>query len=52
MKLRVGIKEVNIQRLIRNVGGSWNRKDQNWELPYRDTKSLGLETRIIKSEKS
>jgi len=47
----VGIKvkygEVHIGRMVRSVGGKWNRKEKIWELPFGQVQALGLTNRIV-----
>jgi len=52
MRLKVKYGDVHIGKMIRSVGGRWNRKDRVWELPYKEVLALGLEERIVtKAEK-
>lgn len=44
--VRVGLKEVALQRAVKQAGGKWNAQRQVWELRYDRAKELGLEGRI------
>ena len=46
MEIRVGYHETHIQRMLRSVGGKWNKVKQVWEVPYKHIKTLGLINRI------
>jgi hypothetical protein len=45
--VRVGYDEMNLQRLIKQSEGQWNRQKKLWEVAYGSVKPLGLEDRII-----
>ena len=45
--LRADYGEVYLGRLEKAAGGFWNKKGGYWELPYRESVSLGLDNRII-----
>jgi hypothetical protein len=44
--VRVGLKEVDLQRQIKQAGGKWDRARQLWELRYDQALALGLADRI------
>ena len=44
--VRVNLKEVELQRRVKQAGGQWNRARQLWELRYDQAMALGLEARI------
>jgi len=46
MQVHVNYEEIQLQRLIKNAGGVWNRGKKVWELPYREVKALDLYERI------
>lgn len=48
MPVQVGYDEVRIRKLVKSVGGRWNRSKKVWELEYGEILSLGLENRIVK----
>jgi len=48
MPLQVGYNEVLVRKLVKSVGGRWNRAKKVWELEYGEIVSLGLENRIVK----
>lgn len=45
--VRVLYEEKEIQKVIRSLGGKWNREKKYWEMLYSDAVNLGLEGRII-----
>jgi hypothetical protein len=47
MPLKVGYEEIYIRKLVKQAGRKWNKDKRIWELPYRDTKELGLESRMV-----
>ncbi len=44
--LRVGVKEVELQRKVKAAGGKWNYKPGVWEIRYGEVVKLGLTDRI------
>jgi len=46
--VRVDYGETYLQKLVRSVGGRWNKNKKLWELPYREVANLGLMDRISK----
>jgi len=44
--LRVGLKEVDLQRRGKTAGGKWNPGRRVWEIRYGQVVSLGLTDRI------
>jgi len=44
--VRVGLKEVELQRQVKQAGGKWNRARQLWDLRYDQALRLGLDARI------
>jgi hypothetical protein len=51
MKIRILPHETHIRHLVKSVGGKWDFEDRVWLLPYREIKSLGLESRIVLHKK-
>ena len=47
MHLRIDYGEIELARMVKSLGGRWNRKKKVWELPYRQVNILGLENRIV-----
>ena len=45
--VRVYLKEVDLQRRVKQAGGKWNPAQRVWELRYDRVCSLGLEGRIV-----
>jgi hypothetical protein len=43
--VRVGAKEVELQRQVKQAGGRWNPADRVWEMPYGRAMALGLKDR-------
>lgn len=48
VKLKVGVKEFDIQKKIRENGGKWNKEKGFWEIPFGRVKELGLQSRIVR----
>ncbi len=46
--VRVGAKEVELQRQVKQAGGRWNPADRVWEMPHSRAMALGLKDRIEK----
>ena len=46
VKVTVAYGEIEVGRMIRNIGGKWNRKEKVWELPYLHVVNLGLQNRL------
>lgn len=44
--LKVGLNEVNLQKQIRQAGGTWNRQLRLWQIRYDQAVGLKLEARI------
>lgn len=44
--VRIGLKEVDLQRQVKQAGGRWNRARQLWDLRYDQALALGLKDRI------
>jgi hypothetical protein len=44
--VRVGAKEVELQRQVKQAGGRWNPTERVWEMPYGRGIALGLKGRI------
>jgi hypothetical protein len=44
--LRVALNEVNLQRLVKQAGGKWNREKRLWELQLDQALALGLSDRV------
>ena len=47
MHLRIDYGEIDLARLVKGAGGTWNKARKYWELPYGEVQSLGLESRMI-----
>jgi hypothetical protein len=52
MGVRVGVKEVGLQRQVKQAGGRWNPAARVWEIPYSQAIALGLKNRIEKQRVS
>jgi hypothetical protein len=50
--LRIGFREVELQRRIRQAGGKWNAADRLWEIRYNQVVKLDLTERIEKKKVS
>ena len=50
VRLKVAYGEKNIGRLVRAAGGTWNREERVWELPYGEVLALDLVDRIVESK--
>ena len=50
--VRVGFKEVELQRKVKQAGGRWNPKRRLWEIRYDRAVELGLKARIKSDEVS
>lgn len=48
MKIRIHYEEVYLRKIVKSVGGRWNKEKKIWELSYGEILQLGLEGRIIK----
>src|SRR6266511_4971974 len=46
--VRVGAKEVELQRQVKQDGGRWYPADRVWEMPHSQAMALGLKDRIEK----
>jgi len=46
--LRIRYGEIELARRVKSLGGKWNRQKKVWEIPYRYSKILRLENRIVK----
>jgi hypothetical protein len=46
--VRVGAKEVALQRQVKQAGGRWNPAERVWEMSYSRAMALGLNDRIEK----
>jgi hypothetical protein len=44
----VGMKEVELQRQVKQAGGRWNPAERVWEMPYGRAVALGLKAHIEK----
>ncbi len=45
--IRVKYGEVALGKKVRAAGGTWNRQQQVWELPYKEVVRLKLTDRIV-----
>jgi hypothetical protein len=50
--VRVGLKEVELQRQMKQAGGRWNPERRLWEIRYDRALELGLKGRIESDEVS
>ncbi|MGH9801530.1 MAG: hypothetical protein ACRD82_14290 [Blastocatellia bacterium] len=50
--LRVGVKEFELQRKVKNAGGKWNYNRKAWEIRYDEVVKLGLIDRIAQEKVS
>ena len=48
--VRIKYGEIELARMVKSLGGNWNRQKKLWELPWRQVKLLKLEDRIVKTE--
>ena len=48
--VRIKYGEIELARMVKSLGGHWNRQKKLWELPWRQVKLLKLEDRIVKTE--
>ena len=46
--LRIRYGEIDLARRVKSLGGKWNPRKKVWEIPYRYSKILRLEDRIVK----
>lgn len=46
--VRVDVKEVELQRQVKQAGGRWNPVERVWETPYGRAMALGLKASIQK----
>lgn len=47
LTIQIGYEEIHLQKLVKAVGGKWNKQKKLWEAPYSSIKALGLEDRIM-----
>ena len=47
MNLRIAIEETALRNRVKAAGGTWLRRKQVWQLPYREVVELGLTKRIV-----
>ena len=50
--LRIGWKEYDLQRQVKQAGARWNPAERLWELRYDQAVRLGLTERIVKKVSS
>ena len=50
--VRVGLKEVELQRKVKQAGGRWDPQQRLWGLPSDRAVELGLEARVESHEVS
>jgi hypothetical protein len=50
--VQVGLKEYDVQRLVKAAGGKWNPTRRVWELRYDKAVALELQARIVAEERS
>lgn len=46
VKVNVAYGEIEVGRMVRRVGGRWNREEKVWEAPYVHVVNLGLQSRM------
>ncbi len=46
VKVKVAYGEIEIGKMVRRVGGKWNREEKVWEVPYVHVVNLGLQSRV------
>jgi len=46
VSVHINLKEVDLQRQVKQAGGKWNRARQLWDLRYDQALALGLADRI------
>ena len=44
--IRVGVTEHDVQKQVKQAGGTWNRRRKVWELRYAKVVALGLQDRL------
>jgi len=44
--VRIGLRETELQRQVKQAGGKWNRARQLWDLRYDQALKLGLDARV------
>lgn len=47
VKVRVELKERELQKRIRNNGGKWDEKKKVWIIPFGKVREMQLERRIV-----
>lgn len=45
--LKIEYGEIELGRLVKEMGGKWNRSKRVWEIAYGDAEELGLVERIV-----
>ncbi len=50
VRVRIDYGEIELGRIVKSVGGRWNRKEKGWELAYKDVVALGITDRIIQDK--
>ena len=45
VQIEYGERELGLK--VRSVGGTWNRKEKVWYLPWNAIKALGLQDRVV-----
>lgn len=50
--LRVERQEIDLQRRIKQAGGTWNPAQRVWEIQYDQAIALGLKARMVKLQVS
>ena len=48
--VRIKYGEIELARMVKSLGGRWNRQKKLWELAWRHVKLLKLEDRIVNTE--
>ena len=47
VKVKVAYGEIELGRALRQLGGTWNRAEKVWEIPYKHVVQLGLKERMV-----
>lgn len=50
VKVKIAYGEIELGKLMRRVGGRWNRQEKAWEVPYFQAVNLGLQDRIVEDK--
>ena len=50
VKVKIAYGEIELGKLMRRMGGRWNREEKVWEIPYLHAVNLGLQDRIVEDK--